>query len=119
MWDKVVEKFDRHPSQIAVVREFLRLGISVKGGKAYCGTIELIPTKIADAIGVDRKVVVSAIQDIESDEELTNFWRFILLSYHLSLQKEGMKREKTVKISSLPAHILKNRTILTNGWRAA
>jgi hypothetical protein len=70
MWSKIVEKFERYPSQIAVVREFLRLGISVRDGKAYCGGIELIPTKIADAIGVDRKVVVSAIQNIEMDEEL-------------------------------------------------
>ncbi|MBO8182618.1 MAG: ACT domain-containing protein [Archaeoglobus sp.] len=70
MWEKILEKFDRYPSQIAVVREFLRFGISVKDGKAYCGNIELIPTKIADAVGVDRKVVVSAIQNIERDEEL-------------------------------------------------
>ncbi len=70
MWEKIVEKFDRYPSQISVVREFLRLGISVKDGKAFCGNIELIPAKIADAIGVDRKVVVSAIQNIERDDEL-------------------------------------------------
>jgi len=70
MWEKIVEKFERYPSQIAVVREFLRLGISVKNGKAYCGNIELVPTKIADAVGVDRKVVMMAIQNIEKDEEL-------------------------------------------------
>ena len=70
MWEKIMEKFERYPSQIAVVKEFLRLGISIKDGKAYCGDIELIPSKIAEAIGVDRKVVVSAIQNIESDDEL-------------------------------------------------
>lgn len=70
MWRKIVEKFERYPSQIAVAREFLRLGISVKDGKAYCDDIELVPTKIAEAIGVDRKVVVMAIQNIENDEEL-------------------------------------------------
>ncbi len=70
MWKKIVEKFERYPSQIVVAKEFLRLGISVKNGKAYCGDIELVPTKIAEALGVDRKVVVSAIQNIESDEEL-------------------------------------------------
>ena len=42
----------------------------MKNGKAYCGNIELVPTKIAEALGVDRKVVVSAIQNIEDDEEL-------------------------------------------------
>ncbi len=70
MWKKIREKFERYPSQIVVAKEFLRLGISVKNGKAYCGDIELVPTKIAEALDVDRKVVVSAIQNIESDEEL-------------------------------------------------
>jgi hypothetical protein len=70
MWRKIRDKFERYPSQIAVAKEFLRLGISVKNGRAYCGEIELVPTKIAEAIGVDRKVVVMAIQNIESDEEL-------------------------------------------------
>ncbi len=70
MWKKIVEKFERYPSQIVVAKEFLRLGISVRNGKAYCGEIELVPTKIAEALDVDRKVVVSAIQNIESDEEL-------------------------------------------------
>ncbi|HIP62854.1 MAG TPA: ACT domain-containing protein [Archaeoglobus profundus] len=70
MWKKIVEKFERYPSQIIVAKEFLRLGISVKNGKAYCGNIELVPTKIAEALGVDRKVVITAIQNIENDEEL-------------------------------------------------
>ncbi|MET1124514.1 MAG: amino acid-binding ACT domain protein [Archaeoglobaceae archaeon] len=70
MWRKIAEKFEKYPSQIAVAREFLRLGIAVKNGRAYCGDIELVPTKIAEAIGVDRKVVLAAIANIESDEEL-------------------------------------------------
>ena len=70
MWKKIREKFERYPSQIVVAKEFLRLGIAVRNGKAYCGDIELVPTKIAEALNVDRKVIVSAIQNIESDEEL-------------------------------------------------
>ncbi|HID43372.1 MAG TPA: amino acid-binding ACT domain protein [Archaeoglobaceae archaeon] len=70
MWERIVEKFEKYPSQIAVAREFLRFGISVRDGRAYIAGIELVPTKIAEAIGVDRKVVVTAIQNIESDEEL-------------------------------------------------
>lgn len=70
MWKKIVEKFEKYPSQIAVAKEFLRLGISIRNGKAYCDNIELVPTKIAEAIGVDRKVVVAAIQNIENDDEL-------------------------------------------------
>uniref|UniRef100_A0A7C3YE46 ACT domain-containing protein n=1 Tax=Geoglobus ahangari TaxID=113653 RepID=A0A7C3YE46_9EURY len=70
MWSKIKEKFEKYPSQIVVAKEFLKLGIAVRNGKAYCGEIELVPTKIAEAIGVDRKVVMMAIQNIESDEEL-------------------------------------------------
>lgn len=70
MWKKIAEKFEKYPSQIAVAKEFLRLGISVKNGQAYCGNIELVPTKIAEAIGVDRKVVIAAIANIERDSEL-------------------------------------------------
>ncbi|AKG91817.1 putative regulator of amino acid metabolism, contains ACT domain [Geoglobus ahangari] len=70
MWGKIQEKFEKYPSQIAVAKEFLKLGIAVRNGKTYCGDIELVPTKIAEAVGVDRKVVVMAIQNIESDEEL-------------------------------------------------
>jgi len=70
MWGKIQEKFEKYPSQIAVAKEFLRLGISVRDGKPYCGDIELVPTKVADAVGVDRKVVVMAIQNIENDDEL-------------------------------------------------
>ncbi len=72
MWSKIREKFEKYPSQIAVAKEFLKLGIAIRNGKAYCGDIELVPTKIAEATGVDRKVVVMAIQNIESDEELRN-----------------------------------------------
>ncbi len=70
MWGKIREKFEKYPSQIAVAKEFLRLGISIKDGKPYCDNIELVPTKIAEAVGVDRKVVVMAIQNIEEDDEL-------------------------------------------------
>ncbi|BDC36366.1 MAG: amino acid-binding ACT domain protein [Candidatus Methanoliparum thermophilum] len=70
MWEKIKRKFDRFPSQLKVAKTFLKLGISVKGGKAFCGNIELVPTKIARALDVDRNVVVLAIENIEKDEEL-------------------------------------------------
>jgi len=72
VWEQIKRKFDRFPSQLEVAKTFLRLGISVKNGKAFCDDIELVPTKIANALNVDRKVVVSAIENIEKDEELKN-----------------------------------------------
>ncbi|MFP3909248.1 MAG: amino acid-binding ACT domain protein [Archaeoglobaceae archaeon] len=70
MWERIVEKFEKYPSQRTVAGEFLRYGISVQDGRAFIGDIELVPTKIAEAVGVDRKVVVMAMQQIENDEEL-------------------------------------------------
>jgi len=70
VWEQIKRKFDRFPSQLEVAKTFLRLGISVKNGKAFCDDIELVPTKIASALSVDRKVVVLAIENIEKDEEL-------------------------------------------------
>jgi len=47
------------------------LGLRVKeDGGIYCGPIEIQPTKVARACGVDRRVVNSTIQQINSNQEL-------------------------------------------------
>lgn len=48
----------------------LRHGISVKDGKAYCGSIEQSDVAIARAAEVDHRVVRSAINRINSTPEL-------------------------------------------------
>jgi hypothetical protein len=77
MWDRIKSKFDKYPSRMEVAKEFLRLGISVRDGKAWCGNIELTPSKIARTLGVDRKVVLSTIQIIERDEVLKKVYSLI------------------------------------------
>ncbi|VUT24904.1 MAG: hypothetical protein MOIL_00743 [Candidatus Methanolliviera sp. GoM_oil] len=77
VWEKISRKFERYPSQMQVAKAFLRLGISVRNKTAYCSNIELVPTKIAEALDVDRKVVVSAIEKIEEDKELSDVYRSI------------------------------------------
>ena len=52
----------------------LRLGISVKDGKAYCDTVEISDAALGRAAGADRRVVRSAIDKIGRDRELSRFF---------------------------------------------
>ncbi len=70
MWSRIQKKFEKFPSRMEVAKEFLRLGISVRDGRIFCGNIELTPSKVAHALGVDRKVILSTVSTIEEDEIL-------------------------------------------------
>ena len=70
MWSRIQKKFEKFPSRMEVAKEFLRLGISVRNGRIYCGKIELTPSKVAQALNVDRKVILSTISTIEEDDVL-------------------------------------------------
>jgi len=66
--------FSGYPSQEDVARLMLRLGISVKDGKAYCETVEISDAALGRAAGTDRRVVRSAIDKIAEDRELSAFF---------------------------------------------
>lgn len=68
--DKIHRLFGRYPSQEAVADLLFRHGISVRDGFAYCGNIKQSDAAIARAAGVDRRVVRSTIDRIESVPEL-------------------------------------------------
>ena len=71
---KILEYLKKYPSQRDVVSVMLRYGISVREGKAYCGTIELADSSIARAANVDRRVVRSTIERIMDDPELSDYF---------------------------------------------
>jgi len=71
MWEKVEKKFARYPSQLKVVRKFLEYGIRIEKNKMWCGNIEMSLSKVARAIKVDRKVVISAVSAICRDKLLS------------------------------------------------
>lgn len=48
----------------------LSYGLRIKDGKIYCGSIELSFSKIARAIGVDRRAVMSTVETIEKRKKL-------------------------------------------------
>lgn len=66
--------FTEYPSQEKVARLMLRLGISVRDGKAYCGTVELSDAALGRAAGADRRVASAALDRISKDTELSKFF---------------------------------------------
>ncbi|NLI73555.1 MAG: hypothetical protein GX369_02115 [Euryarchaeota archaeon] len=70
MWLLLSQYFGRYPSQGKVARLLLSLGLSVKDGKVHCGDIEIADIALSRAAGVDRRIVRSTIETIESEKEL-------------------------------------------------
>lgn len=71
MWTTIQDFLRHSPARLKVVRAIVELGFSVKeDGKIYCGYIEIPPTKIARAIGIDRRVINETIKMILSKPEL-------------------------------------------------
>jgi len=74
MWGSLSKYFGRYPSQGKVARLLLEYGLRVQGGNVYCGDVELADTALARAANVDRRIVRSAVETIESYEELRNVY---------------------------------------------
>ncbi len=70
MWTKVREAFQRTPSRLKVAQLFLESGFRVTEEGIFAGSVELSTTKIARALGVDRKVVEMTAQVILSNKSL-------------------------------------------------
>lgn len=70
MWFSLSKYFGRYPSQGKVARLLLAHGLRVKDGRVYCGEIEVADTALARAADVDRRIVRTAIETIEGEEEL-------------------------------------------------
>ncbi len=64
--DLISREFRKFPSQEKVVTELLRSGIKVVDGIAYCNDIEISDSALGRAVGVDRRVVRSALEKIDS-----------------------------------------------------
>jgi len=70
--DLILRAFNGYPSQQKVVEELLRSGIRVEKGIAFCNDIKLSDSAIGAACGVDRRVVRSTLDRIESEPRLRN-----------------------------------------------
>ena len=74
MWRSLSKYFGRYPSQGKVAKLLLEHGLRVQGGNVYCGDIELSDIALARAASVDRRIIRSAVQTIESNDELLNVY---------------------------------------------
>ncbi len=71
MWKDTLEKFNKYPSQQKVIRKLLQLGLKVgENNKVYCNDVEINISSLAKSIDTDRRVVISTINNILSDETL-------------------------------------------------
>jgi predicted regulator of amino acid metabolism with ACT domain len=70
MWFSLSKYFGRYPSQGKVARLLLSHGLRVKEGRVFCNEVEITDMALARAAGVDRRIVRSAVDTIEAEEEL-------------------------------------------------
>jgi len=74
MWKKIYSYFKRYPAQQKVVAAMLSYGLSVKKGKIFCGNIELSASKMARALKVDRRAIITTAETIMKHKELREFF---------------------------------------------
>ncbi|MBN1786376.1 MAG: amino acid-binding protein, partial [Candidatus Methanofastidiosa archaeon] len=71
MWDDIEECFKSSPKRKEIASLFLVLGLSCRDdNKVYCQDIEVPTKKIADSMGIDRRVVHETVKDILGNERL-------------------------------------------------
>jgi predicted regulator of amino acid metabolism with ACT domain len=79
LWSVVEKSLSETPAQMKVAKTIVELGLHVEsGGKVYCGIIEISPTKIARAIGVDRRVVSKTVEAILAHPDLREIYTNIM-----------------------------------------
>lgn len=75
MWDEIRKTFSENPKKLKVIRAILEFGFCIKeDGKIYSGYddtfIEIPYSKIAEALQVDRRVVINTVQTLLEKEDL-------------------------------------------------
>ncbi|NVM55382.1 MAG: amino acid-binding protein [Candidatus Helarchaeota archaeon] len=71
MWNKIEKFFIKNPKKLKIIRTILEFGLSIKENKRiYCGSIEIPYSKIANALNVDRRVVINTIDLVLADKYL-------------------------------------------------
>jgi len=66
--------FSARRGQRKVAEFMLRNGISVRDGKLFFSNVELADVKVARALRIDRRVIKSAVETIESDRKLKELY---------------------------------------------
>lgn len=83
MWDQLTRHFSSYPAQGRVARLLLAHGFAVHEGGVWAGEVALTDTALARAANVDRRVVKSAVETIESTPALYEVFSRLLPTCHL------------------------------------
>ena len=71
MWRQIQRKFTRQKSRLSVVRTMIELGVGIdESGSLKVGVLSVGDSALANAAGVDRRVVRNAINQILKDNDL-------------------------------------------------
>lgn len=68
--EKINHYFKSYPIQRKVAHALLQYGLKVKENNVYCGPIEQADSKLARAIGVDRRGILATIKTIQEEPEM-------------------------------------------------
>src|SRR5437867_2248462 len=83
MWSASIDYFQRFPAQEKIARLLIKHGLSIRGGKVYCGEIQLSDSALGRAAGVDRRIVSATVRTIESNPELVKVFSRFQPALHL------------------------------------
>ncbi len=107
-YEQVLDAFERTPSRLKVASTLLDYGFRVaKDGKIYAGEIEMTNTKIARAIGVDRKVVDMCCEVILNNKELLDVFSRLKPVADISevARKTGRKKLGVIEVRAKSSEI--------------
>jgi hypothetical protein len=80
MWDLINNAFGKYPSQMKIIKYLMNYGFSVNEKfdgefSLYSGKVEVRPSSLAEAIDVDKRVVIQVIKKIREDPKLFEFFK--------------------------------------------
>lgn len=71
MWRQIQANFNRQKARLSVVRKMIELGVKVEGEhRLKVGDVSVSDSALAEAVGVDRRVVRNTVNQIMSDPDL-------------------------------------------------
>ena len=91
MWHKILEHFSDSPSQAMVVAFLAENGFGVtEDGKIACNGIPVAATRVAQKVGVDRRVIDMTVNRILENQELASIFLNMRATPDISLLAEHL-----------------------------
>ena len=91
MWKNIAKYFNRYPGRKKIAQKMLEYGLRVKDHKIYCAEIEISDSKMARALGVDRRAIAATIDVISKEPELNKVFLKLTPTCHLKDVASVMK----------------------------